>query len=73
MNKKDRLQSITICDSYPRLTNSLRDLCDKFNISTEMTKGIFPHNFANENTLFYIGTTPSLQFYNTMKTTISIE
>lgn len=58
----NRKKSITICDSYPILTDSLYNLCKKFKV--ENVKGIFPHTFANENTLFYIGETPSINHFN---------
>nr|YP_009327880.1 hypothetical protein [Epichloe festucae]APB96839.1 hypothetical protein [Epichloe festucae]APB96899.1 hypothetical protein [Epichloe hybrida] len=44
---------ITISDSYTILNSSLAKLAKTFNVST--LKGNFSHDFANENTLFYIG------------------
>lgn len=57
-NKND---TVTIIDSYPILTNSLAKLCSDFNVDTH--KDIFPHLFSNENTLFYIGNTPDINYY----------
>jgi hypothetical protein len=58
---KDSKQKITICDSYPILTNSLRNLSKAFKV--DHTKSVFPHNFANEKTLFYIGESPDISYY----------
>ena len=52
---------ITIYDSYVILPEDLKTLCKKYEVS--YTKGIFPSNFANENTLFYIGNTPNISYF----------
>ena len=62
--KKFKTVSITICDSYSILTDNLDKLCKNFNINKDEAKSIFPHDFATENTLFYIGSTPSYYYYN---------
>lgn len=52
---------ITIADSFPILSKSLSALCKDFKV--EHVKSIFPHTFGNEKTLFYIGVTPSIEYY----------
>jgi hypothetical protein len=41
----------------------LSDLCQDFGV-VENKKGIFPHNFATEKNLFYIGPTPPFSQYD---------
>jgi len=52
---------INICDSYAILTKSLKALSKDFKV--EHYKSVFPHSFANEKTLFYIGETPNIEYY----------
>ena len=54
--------TITICDSYAILTDSLKNLAEKYEVST--LKGYFPHDFVNDKTLNYIGNTPDPEFYS---------
>lgn len=49
---------IKLVDSYNILSHSLDSLAKTY--STDVTKDIFPYNFMNKNTLFYIGVKPSL-------------
>jgi hypothetical protein len=56
-----RPDSVTIADSYAILDRSLSTLCEMFKVKTH--KGVFPHKFANNNTLFYIGNTPDINYY----------
>jgi len=53
---------IDIYDSYLILPSSLRTLASKYKV--EVQKGIFPHNFVNENNLDYIGITPDITLFN---------
>ncbi len=53
--------TITICDSCALFPDSLKRLAEKYNVST--LKGDFPHEFANSKTVFYIGNTPDLSYY----------
>jgi hypothetical protein len=52
---------IFLFDSYLILPASLRTLASKYKIPDQ--KGYFPYNFANENTLDYIGPTPSISLF----------
>ncbi len=52
---------LAIHDSLPLLSKDLRSLAQKFNVSTQ--KGYFPYNFVSENTLFYKGDIPSINYY----------
>lgn len=56
-----KVRSVTLQDSYALLANSLYDLCNAYNVPIK--KGIFPYSFVNKNTLFYIGVTPSINYY----------
>lgn len=53
--------SIRIVDSYNLLSRSLNDLCVTFD--TPVKKTIFPYEFVNKNTLFYVGKKPDIGFY----------
>jgi DNA polymerase type B, organellar and viral len=52
---------ITLVDSLNLLNMSLDKLSKEFNVGE---KGIFPYTFVNRNTLFYIGQTPHIDYYN---------
>lgn len=41
------------------------NLSEKYKVET--VKGYFPHSFANENTLFYIGELPHYNYYKSDK------
>lgn len=53
--------TIVIRDSIAIFADKLKDLCVKYNVDT--IKGDFPHKFAQENTLFYIGNMPDISKY----------
>jgi len=53
--------TISFVDSLNLLPDSLDSLCKSFN--TKVTKGIFPYEFVNSNTLNYIGNTPQRKFF----------
>jgi hypothetical protein len=57
--------TITICDSCAIFPSSLKDLAIKYNVST--LKGDFPHKFVNDKTIFYVGDTPDISYYNDIK------
>jgi hypothetical protein len=57
-------RKITILDSYSILNASLKDLCIDF--GTDFVKSTFPYTFGKEDTLFYIGNTPSIEHYKDM-------
>lgn len=63
---RSSVYTIEIRDSYAILTDGLRDLCKKYEIEKEKEKGCFPHKFANENRLFYIGNTPSITYFDNL-------
>jgi hypothetical protein len=52
---------ITFIDSYNLLQRSIKKLCIDFDC--EVIKGTFAYDFFNSNTLYYIGNTPSLDYY----------
>lgn len=52
----------TISDSYSILNNSLHNLSRIFKVDT--IKSIFTYTFAKYNTLFYVGNTPDISYYN---------
>ena len=58
----NRMTSIVLKDSAAILPSTLRDLCKNFQVNTE--KGFFPYNFCTKDTLFYVGKTPSINYYN---------
>jgi len=58
---KDK-HSVNIVDSYCILSDSLSNLGKSFGVDT--LKSHFSYTFAKENTLFYIGPTPSISYYN---------
>jgi hypothetical protein len=54
---------VEIRDSYAILTDGLKNLCNKYEIEKEKEKDNFPHKFADENTLFYVGNTPNISYF----------
>lgn len=54
--------TMIICDSCAIFPSSLKNLGKSYNVPT--LKGDFPHRFANENTVFYTGTTPDITYYD---------
>lgn len=63
VNEKS-VNTVEIRDSLAILPNSLKELCNKYQVEKGKQKGDFPHDFANENTLFYIGNIPDIKYYN---------
>jgi hypothetical protein len=61
----NRSFSVTLQDSAAILPNSLRNLCKHYQVETQ--KGFFPYNFCTKNTLFYVGRTPNISYYNNIK------
>jgi hypothetical protein len=58
----NKVRTVKIQDSAAILPRSLRDLCEDYNV--EIVKSYFPYDFTNKNTLFYIGKTPDIIYYN---------
>ena len=58
----ETIHTISICDSYALLPDSLKKLAKNYQVDT--LKGDFPHEFANDKTIFYIGNTPDISFYD---------
>ena len=58
----DRIQSVKLQDSVAILPRDLRSLCKDYEVEVE--KGLFPYNFCTKDTLFYIGKTPDISYYN---------
>nr|ABR20837.1 DNA polymerase [Fusarium proliferatum] len=56
-----KIRSITLNDSLPILSMSLRSLCKAYKV--EQAKSYFPYDFVNKNTLFYVGNTPNKSYY----------
>lgn len=54
--------SLVLLDNYPILPKKLADLGDDFNVSTLKSK--FPYKFSLEDNLFYVGTTPTRNYYD---------
>lgn len=50
-----------IKDSLHFLPSKLSTLCDKYEV--EVHKGVFPHSFAKESLLNYVGPKPSIKYY----------
>jgi len=61
-NIDGKIRRVKIHDSATILTNNLRDLCEAYGV--EIGKSFFPYEFCNKDTLFYIGSTPDIKFYN---------
>lgn len=58
----NRIVNVTLQDSAAILPNTLRNLCKHYQVDTE--KGFFPYDFCTKDTLFYIGKTPNIDYYN---------
>lgn len=65
-----RYKTVILADSLALLPSSLDSLAKEF--SSNFQKLYFPYNFVNNNTLFYIGDTPSYDFYKTEKTELPL-
>lgn len=61
VRKEPGYNKITIVGSHALLNDNLYDLSRSFDI--QVTKGYFPHEFVNKNTLTYVGVTPSLAYW----------
>lgn len=59
-----RVKSVTLLDSYALLNSSLDNLSKSYNLIEKKT--VFPYKFVSENTLFYVGNTPGIKFYNSI-------
>ena len=57
-----KIRRVVLHDSVGILPRKLRDLCKDFNVKTH--KGFFPYNFCNKHSLFYVGETPNINYYN---------
>ena len=60
-NIDGKIRRVKIQDSATILTSSLRDLCLAYGV--KINKSYFPYEFCNRDTLFYIGSTPDINFY----------
>nr|YP_009498202.1 hypothetical protein [Lactarius deliciosus]AWX52988.1 hypothetical protein [Lactarius deliciosus] len=61
-HKDNDKTKIEIFDSYLILPSSLRTLAEKYKVIDQ--KGYFPYNFADKNSLNYIGIIPSISMFN---------
>ena len=61
---KTKTYTIKLVDSYNILPDSIKKLCITYN--TEVVKDIFPYDFINNNTLFYNGIKPTIDYYNSV-------
>jgi hypothetical protein len=62
MKINGNIRKVKILDSYCVLPSCLRKLCKDYKV--EVSKGYFPYKFSSEKTLFYIGKTPDISYYN---------
>jgi len=53
---------IIFIDSLNLLPESLESLGESFNVN--VVKGVFPYSFVNNDTLYYIGNTPDISYFN---------
>gem|GEM_PF-4173445 len=60
-HKDNNKYKIEMLDSYLILPSSLKTLGLKYKVKD--LKGYFPYSFVNENTLDYIGPTPSISLF----------
>ena len=56
-------RKVEIRDSYAILSNGLKTLSNKYDFEKDKRKGVFPHEFSNISTLFYVGNTPDYKYY----------
>lgn len=68
---KSVTNTIFLVDSLALLPMSLDSLGESF--STSYKKSLFPYTFVNENTLYYVGKTPDIEFYHNHKKDVSCE
>lgn len=70
MKINNKINIITIKDSYLLLNNDLRTLGKDYKVN--IIKGYFPYMFVNEHNLNYIGDVPDYLYYvNNIKNPIS--
>lgn len=69
--KRVKKNTIHLVDSLSLLPDSLDNLSKSF--ATKYKKTYFPYSFVNNNTLYYIGKTPDIQFYNSYRKNLSEE
>jgi len=62
---KDSLRT-SIDESFAILDNKLSILPKWYEV--EISKGVFPYSFANENTLFYLGWISDIKWYENIYT-----
>jgi len=61
----NKVRTVKIQDSAAILPRELRKLCKDYNVDT--VKGYFPYDFTNKDTLFYIGKTPDINYYDNIE------
>jgi DNA polymerase family B len=61
----NKYRIVKIQDSAAILPRNLRDLCKDYKV--EIVKSYFPYGFTNKNTLFYIGKTPDINYYDNIE------
>ena len=57
----NNVRTVKILDSYAILPVSLKNLGEVFEVYTK--KRYFPYSYCTKNTLFYIGKTPDIAYY----------
>lgn len=68
---KSVTNTIFLFDSLALLPMSLSNLAKGF--STTYEKPFFPYSFITEKTLYYVGNTPGIEYYQTNKNAITLE
>lgn len=68
---KSVTNTIFLVDSLALLPMSLASLAEGF--STTHEKPLFPYSFVTEKTLYYIGNTPGIEYFQTNKKDITLE
>lgn len=68
---KSVTNTIFLVDSLPLLPMSLASLAESF--STTYNKPLFPYSFVSEKTLYYVGNTPDIEYFNTNKKEVTLE
>jgi hypothetical protein len=63
VRKEPSKNKITLIDSYSLLPSSLESLGKDFE-SNVLKDDYFPYDFVNESTLYYVGNTPDICYYN---------
>lgn len=60
-----KVRTLKLQDSLAILPKSLKDLCEDYN--TVISKGLLPYTFCKKDTLFYLGKTPTISYYEDIK------